>query len=75
MLTLSISQVRQLAAVELRKRVAQNSGDLWIQLPLDDRDQIKAKLPELILAEPKYSSLLQFPSFTADLFFGILILQ
>ncbi|KAH9941479.1 ARM repeat-containing protein [Amylocystis lapponica] len=44
--------VRQLAAVELRKRVAQQSGALWIQLPQDDREQIKAKLPELILADP-----------------------
>ncbi|GLB41795.1 putative ARM repeat-containing protein [Lyophyllum shimeji] len=44
--------VRQLAAVELRKRVAQNSGNLWTLLPQDEREQIKSKLPELILAEP-----------------------
>ncbi|KZP16609.1 ARM repeat-containing protein [Athelia psychrophila] len=44
--------VRQLAAVEMRKRVTQNSGDFWTQLPQDGREQIKAKLPELILAEP-----------------------
>jgi importin-4 len=36
----------------MRKRVAQNSGDFWTQLPQDGREQIKAKLPELILAEP-----------------------
>ncbi|KAG6334826.1 hypothetical protein ID866_4263 [Astraeus odoratus] len=43
--------VRQLAAVEMRKRVTQNSGDLWTQLPQDERQEIKAKLPQLILAE------------------------
>src|ERR1700722_8267697 len=40
----------------MRKRVAQNSGDFWTQLPLNEREQIKVKLPELILAEPKYVS-------------------
>ncbi|OBZ65245.1 putative importin subunit beta-4 [Grifola frondosa] len=44
--------VRQLAAVELRKRVMQNSSELWIQVPQDEREQIKAKLPEIVLAEP-----------------------
>ncbi|GBE86196.1 ARM repeat-containing protein [Sparassis latifolia] len=44
--------VRQLAAVELRKRVLQNSGELWIQVSQEDREEIKGKLPELILAEP-----------------------
>ncbi|KAG2358846.1 hypothetical protein BDR07DRAFT_1452567 [Suillus spraguei] len=43
--------VRQLAAVEMRKRVAQKSGDLWMQLPQDVRSQIKDQLPVLILAE------------------------
>ncbi|TFK71348.1 ARM repeat-containing protein [Pluteus cervinus] len=43
--------VRQLAAVEMRKRVSQKSGALWLQLPQDDREQIKAKLPEFILIE------------------------
>ncbi|KAI0774802.1 ARM repeat-containing protein [Trametes elegans] len=43
--------VRQLAAVELRKRVSQNSGDLWLQLDSDQREQIKAKLPELVISE------------------------
>ncbi|KAN0088830.1 Armadillo-type fold [Tylopilus felleus] len=44
--------VRQLAAVELRKRVKQKSGDLWMQLPQESREQIKSELPKLILAEP-----------------------
>ncbi|KAF9244087.1 ARM repeat-containing protein [Melanogaster broomeanus] len=45
--------VRQLAAVELRKRVRQKSGDFWVQLPQDTREEIKSKLPQLILAEPQ----------------------
>ncbi|KAI5118112.1 hypothetical protein M0805_003466 [Coniferiporia weirii] len=44
--------VRQLAAVELRKRVSQRSGELWINVPQSERDQIKQKLPEITLAEP-----------------------
>ncbi|KZT64595.1 ARM repeat-containing protein [Daedalea quercina L-15889] len=44
--------VRQLAAVELRKRVAAGSGELWIRVSQDDREQIKAKLPELVLKDP-----------------------
>ncbi|THH27563.1 hypothetical protein EUX98_g6632 [Antrodiella citrinella] len=43
--------VRQLAAVELRKRVSQNSGDLWTQVGEPEREQIKAKLPEIVLGE------------------------
>lgn len=49
-------QVRQLAAVELRKRVS----SLWVQLPVEERDQIKSKLPEVILTEQKCA----FPCFT-----------
>ncbi|KAI0925226.1 hypothetical protein AcW1_007090 [Taiwanofungus camphoratus] len=44
--------IRQLAAVELRKRISQNSGELWVVVPQDEREQIKAKLPELVLADP-----------------------
>ncbi|KIK94994.1 hypothetical protein PAXRUDRAFT_827438 [Paxillus rubicundulus Ve08.2h10] len=44
--------IRQLAAVELRKRVRQQSSDLWVQLPQAAREQIKNELPQLILAEP-----------------------
>ncbi|KDQ49200.1 hypothetical protein JAAARDRAFT_43038 [Jaapia argillacea MUCL 33604] len=43
--------VRQLAAVEMRKRVMANSGDFWLQVPQSDREQMKAKLPELTLSE------------------------
>lgn len=47
-------QVKQLAAVEMRKRVSQKSGALWALLDRVQRDEIKAKLPELIIAETKY---------------------
>uniref|UniRef100_A0A8H7XV39 Importin N-terminal domain-containing protein n=1 Tax=Psilocybe cubensis TaxID=181762 RepID=A0A8H7XV39_PSICU len=43
--------VRQLAAVELRKRVSQNNNHLWLQLSPAERDSIKASLPQLILSE------------------------
>jgi hypothetical protein len=38
----------------MRKRVAQKSGDLWMQLPQDVRSQIKDQLPVLILAEQEF---------------------
>lgn len=38
----------------MRKRVAHNSGNLWTLITQDERGQIKEKLPEIILAEPKY---------------------
>ena len=41
-------QVRQLAAVELRKRISQNSGDMWLQVNAAERAQIKQKLPEVM---------------------------
>ncbi|KAF8636402.1 hypothetical protein AX17_003584 [Amanita inopinata Kibby_2008] len=44
--------VRQLAAVEMRKRVGQNSGKLWTILSQSEREEIKTKLPDLVLAEP-----------------------
>ncbi|XP_006461983.1 hypothetical protein AGABI2DRAFT_206092 [Agaricus bisporus var. bisporus H97] len=43
--------VRQLAAVELRKRISQKSGTLWSSLDRVQRDEIKAKLPELVVIE------------------------
>lgn len=49
-------QIRQLAAVEMRKRVAFNSGNMWTMLSQDEREQIKTKFPELILAESRYIS-------------------
>lgn len=44
-------QVRQLAAIEMRKRVSQNSGKLWTLLPQNEREEIKAKFPGLIVAD------------------------
>lgn len=46
-------KVRQLAAVELRKRVSQNSGNLWTLLDQSSRQEIKTQLPNLILNESK----------------------
>uniref|UniRef100_A0A0W0GA03 Importin N-terminal domain-containing protein n=1 Tax=Moniliophthora roreri TaxID=221103 RepID=A0A0W0GA03_MONRR len=43
--------VRQLAAVEMRKRVSYNSGTLWTALPQNEREQIKSQFPQLILNE------------------------
>jgi hypothetical protein len=42
----------------MRKRVSINSGELWLQLPQGEREEIKANLPRLILAEMKYISFL-----------------
>lgn len=53
-LFLSSPEVRQLAAVEMRKRVAAKSGSMWTLLPQDERTQIKEKFPALCLAEAKY---------------------
>jgi len=50
------AQVRQLAAVEMRKRVAAASGELWLQLPQNERQEIKNNLPALILSEPLYAT-------------------
>ena len=52
-LTLSYLQVRQLAAVELRKRIYQEDGALWLQVEASSREQIKGKLPEMVLSESK----------------------
>lgn len=49
-----LPKIRQLAAVELRKRIMQKSGVLWVNLPQDQRDQIKSHLPALIVKEQKY---------------------
>ncbi|CCO26172.1 putative importin subunit beta-4 AltName: Full=Importin-123 [Rhizoctonia solani AG-1 IB] len=44
--------IRQLAAVELRKRVNQHQGQLWVQVPQNIRAAIKSRITEVILAEP-----------------------
>lgn len=44
--------MRQIAAVELRKRILQKSGELWISVPQHERAEIKQRLPEIALAEP-----------------------
>ena len=49
----------------MRKRVSQNAGDLWIQVPQADREQIKVELPKLVLNEPQY--VLSSPQITHNL--------
>ncbi|CAK5274034.1 unnamed protein product [Mycena citricolor] len=46
--------VRQLAAVEMRKRVSQNSSALWTQLGQSDREEIKGKLLQIVLTDPDH---------------------
>ncbi|KAH9973432.1 ARM repeat-containing protein [Lactifluus volemus] len=43
--------VRQLAAIEMRKRVSANSGNLWLQVSQPDREQLKTQLPQIVLRE------------------------
>jgi hypothetical protein len=40
----------------MRKRVASASGELWLQLPQNERQEIKNNLPSLILSEPLYAT-------------------
>ena len=37
--------------MELRKRVSQKSGELWIAVPQHERTEIKQRLPQIALAE------------------------
>ena len=46
-------QVRQLAAIEVRKRISANSGNLWLQVPQSDREQLKTQLPQIVVRELK----------------------
>lgn len=43
--------IRQLTAVELKEANLSESGELWINVPQADREQIKARLLEVVLAE------------------------
>lgn len=43
--------MRQLAALVLEQRNSQQSGELWIDAPHAEQDQIKAILPEAMIAE------------------------
>ena len=60
-LHLACDQVRQLAAIEMRKRVSVNSGNLWLQVPQPDRESIKAQLPDIVLRESKFVSFAHYP--------------
>ncbi|KAF8266131.1 ARM repeat-containing protein [Lactarius quietus] len=43
--------VRQLAAIEMRKRVSANSGNLWLEVPQPNREELKSELPKVVLRE------------------------
>jgi len=45
----------------MRKRVSTNSGNLWLQVPQQDREQLKAQLPEIVLRESKLVSFTHYP--------------
>lgn len=44
-------QIRQMASVELRKRISQKGGQLWSQVPQNLRETMKAKLLEIVSHE------------------------
>lgn len=48
------TQIRQLAAVELRKRIANKELGLWVNVSEDVRRTIKSKIFETILGEQAY---------------------
>lgn len=43
--------VRQLSAVELRKRIINNDGAMWLLVPTPQRDEIKQKMLEIVGSE------------------------
>ena len=45
--------MRQLAAVELRKRIINNDGAMWLLVPSAQRDEIKQKMLEIVGTEVK----------------------
>lgn len=47
-------KIRQLGAVELRKRIAQGDGKLWRALDASIRQQVKTKIVQTILVEQAY---------------------
>ncbi|KAF8329441.1 ARM repeat-containing protein [Cantharellus anzutake] len=44
--------IRQIASVELRKRVSQKDGALWLAVPQNIRHTIKSKSLEIVINEP-----------------------
>lgn len=46
--------IRQLAAVELRKRIGNSNGNLWKNCPQELRSSIKSRLLEVILVEHRW---------------------
>jgi hypothetical protein len=50
----SAMQIRQLALVELRKRVAAKKSKQWLAQPQELRNGMKARILEIILSETSY---------------------
>ena len=48
--------VRQLASVELRKRLAKSGGRAWTKQAVQVREGIKARLLEIVISEQRYVS-------------------
>jgi hypothetical protein len=47
-------QIRQLAAVELRKRIMTKDGKMWLQNSQEIRNQIKANVLEVVVKENSF---------------------
>lgn len=45
----------------MRKRVSTNSGNLWLLVSQQDREQLKVQLPEIVLRESKFVSFTHLP--------------
>lgn len=65
--------MRQLGAIEMRKRVAMNSGNLWLQVPQADREHLKTQLPQIVLRESKFVSLARHSSRPTNNFLSALV--
>jgi importin-4 len=46
-------QIRQLAAVELRKQVTNEESGPWLKVPVELRTSIKSRLLQRLLTEPE----------------------
>jgi hypothetical protein len=59
-------QIRQLAAVELRKRIMTKDGKMWLQNSQEIRNQIKANVLEVVVKENSFVLLTRSLSLSFD---------
>ena len=52
------NQLRQLAAIELSKRIAEGNGDSWGHLPYEFREKLKEQVTALVLSDERQVSIL-----------------